>query len=136
MPVFGSVQCSVNIADQRALGGAVARGAARGMGIVGKRPLANAAWRFAERPRGDYAEVYWERIQSLRPLLQDAHWPSVALRFSAFSPGVSSVIAGTKSIDNLAANVAIVCEGPLSNELAGTVRDWFLQSDRDWRGQI
>jgi aryl-alcohol dehydrogenase-like predicted oxidoreductase len=134
--LFGSIQCSVNLADQRALGGAIPRAAARGMGVIGKRPLANAPWRFATRPHGDYAEVYWERLQSLRSRLEGVDWPSVALRFSAFAPGVSVVIAGTKSGANLEQNVGIVAEGPLEPELVATIRAWFAAEDRDWRGQI
>jgi aryl-alcohol dehydrogenase-like predicted oxidoreductase len=136
VPLFGSIQCSVNIADQRALGGAIPRGGARGLGVIGKRPLANAAWRFGERPHGDYAEVYWERLQSLQPRLEGADWANVALRFSAFAPGVSVVIAGTKSVPNLEANVAIVRQGPLDPELVAMLRAWFAAEDRDWRGQI
>ncbi len=37
---FGSVQCSVNVCDQRSL----TLVAARGLGVVAKRPLANAPW--------------------------------------------------------------------------------------------
>jgi aryl-alcohol dehydrogenase-like predicted oxidoreductase len=134
--VFGSVQCSVNLADQRSLGGALVRASARGMGIVGKRPLANAPWRFAERPRGDYAEVYWERLQSLREEMGDVAWPDLALRFSAFAPGVSTVIVGTKSVENLRANAAIVARGAIAPEIAERIRAWFTRVGRDWQGQV
>jgi aryl-alcohol dehydrogenase-like predicted oxidoreductase len=133
---FGSVQCSVNLADQRSLGGAIARASARGMGVVGKRPLANAAWRFPDRPRGDYAEVYWERLQSLAADLRNPDWPNLALRFSAFAPGVGSVVVGTKSIENLRRNAAIVAEGPLPERLFDNLRQWFRIHGRDWRGEI
>jgi aryl-alcohol dehydrogenase-like predicted oxidoreductase len=136
VPLFGSVQCSVNLADQRSLGGAIARASARGMGVVGKRPLANAPWRFPERPRGDYAEVYWERLESLRAELGDVDWPSVALRFSAFAPGVSTVIAGTRSVANLRANAAIVALGPLSPDVTRRIRAWFDRVGGAWRGEI
>jgi aryl-alcohol dehydrogenase-like predicted oxidoreductase len=139
-PSFGSVQCSVNLADQRSLSGAIARARERGLGVIGKRPIANAAWRFTERPRGDYAEVYWERLQSLLPTLRshdpNAAWGELALRFSAFAPGVSSVIVGTKSLDHLRANVAIVGQGPNAATVDESFRAWFRASDRDWVGQV
>jgi aryl-alcohol dehydrogenase-like predicted oxidoreductase len=135
-PVFGSVQCSVNLADQRSLGGALVRAAARGLGVVGKRPLANAPWRFAERPRGDYAEVYWERLQSLKSEVGEVDWPSLALRFSAFAPGVSTVIVGTKSVENLKSNSALVAKGALAPELVEKLRAWFLRVGNDWQGQV
>jgi aryl-alcohol dehydrogenase-like predicted oxidoreductase len=133
---FGSVQCSVNIADQRSLGGAIVRASERGMGVVGKRPLANAAWRFEERPRGDYAEVYWERLQSLAADLRNPDWPNLALRFSAFAPGVSVAIFGSKSVENLRRNAAIVAEGPLPAPVFENLRQWFRTHDRGWRGEI
>ena len=139
-PSFGSLQCSVNLANQRSLDAAVARAAARGMGVIAKRPLANVAWRFAERPRGDYAEVYWERLQSLLPSLR-AHepvgaWADLALRFSAFAPGVTSVIVGTRNLEHVRANVAVVESGPLSPQVTDSFRAWFRANDRDWVGQV
>jgi aryl-alcohol dehydrogenase-like predicted oxidoreductase len=137
---FGSIQCSVNLADQRSLDGAIARASSRGLGVIGKRPLANVAWRFDARPQGDYAEVYWERLQSLLPTLR-AHepvkaWADMALRFSAFAPGVSSVIVGTKSVDHVRANVAMVESGALNARIEESFRAWFRAHDRDWIGQV
>ncbi len=132
---FGSLQCSVNLADQRALDGAIARSAPT-LGVIGKRPLMNAAWRFRERPIGDYAEVYWERFQGLRARLGERDWASLALRFAAFAPGVSSVIVGTRSLDNLRANVNALAAGPLEESLVEEIRGWFRESDGDWVGQI
>jgi aryl-alcohol dehydrogenase-like predicted oxidoreductase len=48
--LFGGVQCSVNVADQRALDRALPLAAARGLGVLAKRPLANGAWREPVRP--------------------------------------------------------------------------------------
>jgi aryl-alcohol dehydrogenase-like predicted oxidoreductase len=138
MPIFGAIQCSVNIADQRSIApdGAIARASGRGLGVIGKRPIANAAWRFHARPHGDYAEAYWERLESLRPELGDVDWLSLALRFSAFAPGVSSVIVGTGKIENLKRNAEIVEAGPLSDDVIARVRGWFARNDRGWRGEV
>jgi aryl-alcohol dehydrogenase-like predicted oxidoreductase len=137
---FGSIQCSVNLADQRSLDGAIARASQRGIGVIGKRPLANMAWRFDERPRGDYAEVYWERLQSLLPSLRAEEpvkaWADMALRFSAFARGVASVIVGTRNIDHVRANVAVVESGALSPRIEESFRAWFRANDRDWTGQV
>jgi aryl-alcohol dehydrogenase-like predicted oxidoreductase len=133
---FGSIQCSVNLVEQRVLSGAIATAAARGLGVIGKRPLFNAAWRFRERPIGDYAEPYWERFQSLRERMGDRNWPEVALRFAAFASGVSSVIVGTRNLANLRANAAALERGPLEEDLVGELRRWFRESDRGWAGQI
>jgi aryl-alcohol dehydrogenase-like predicted oxidoreductase len=130
----------VNLADQRALDGAVATASGRTMGVIGKRPLANAAWRFRDRPSGDYAEVYWERLQSLLPTVRahdpEASWAELALRFSAFAPGVSSVIVGTRSLEHLRGNVAHVERGPNAARVDASFRAWFRANDRDWVGQV
>jgi len=59
----------------------------RNMGVIAKRPIANAAWRHAVNP-GGYPQTYWERLQKLRydflrgDVKQAA---SIALRSSAAS---------------------------------------------------
>ena len=42
---FGSVQCSVNMADQYAVARGLAAAQQAGLGVIAKRPLANACWR-------------------------------------------------------------------------------------------
>jgi aryl-alcohol dehydrogenase-like predicted oxidoreductase len=128
---FGSIQCSVNLVDQRSLALPL-----QALGVIGKRPLMNAAWRFAERPVGDYAEIYWERFQGLRARLGERDWGNLALRFAAFAPGVSSVIVGTRRLDHLRKNVAALEDGPLEAALVEEIRSWFRENDRDWIGQI
>jgi aryl-alcohol dehydrogenase-like predicted oxidoreductase len=144
--VIGSVQCSVNVADQAALGGAIARGASRGLGVIGKRPLANAAWRFAQRPHGDPAdgasarstpEVYWQRLRAMAIAPPDGMtWAEMALRFSAFAPGVSSVIAGSRSLAHVRENAAIVGKGALPAGVVDEVRGAFAREGAGWRGEI
>ena len=63
---FDTVQISVNIADQEAIELVLPRAAARGMGVIVKRPIANAAWRHGKQPPGDwYTRPYWDRLQAL-----------------------------------------------------------------------
>lgn len=133
---FGAVQCSVNVCDQRALDGAVPRAHERGVGVIGKRPIANAPWRFDQRPRGDYAETYWTRLAAMDLDVPREEWPDVALRFSAHAPCVSSVIVGTKRLEHLEADVAILEKGALSPEMAARLRDAFRAHDDGWRGEI
>jgi aryl-alcohol dehydrogenase-like predicted oxidoreductase len=134
--MFGALMCSVNLVDQRALDGAIADAARRGMGVIGKRPLANACWRFSARPVDDYGETYWCRMITLREKLGHADWPNLAVRFAAFAPGVSSIVVGTRNLEHLAACAAAVAEGPLAPALSDEIRGWFRAHDRDWTGQI
>ncbi|MGZ4662770.1 MAG: aldo/keto reductase, partial [Arthrobacter sp.] len=52
---FGAIETSVNIADQWNLRNVLGRRS--GQGVIAKRPIANAPWRFSERPTGHYAEL-------------------------------------------------------------------------------
>lgn len=133
---FGSVEASVNLCDQRVIDADLPIAAARGLGVIAKRPLANAPWRFAERPVGDYAEVYWERLRAMGIEPGDLAWDDLALRFAAFQPGVSTSIVGTASVEHLLKNAAQIARGPLPAAIAQAIRAAFSQHDRDWIGQV
>ncbi len=133
---FGSLETSLNICDQRVIERGLALAQQRGLGVIVKRPVANAPWRFAERPVGDYAEVYWERWQALELQRGDLEWQELALRFSAYLPGVHSCIVGTSSLDHLRHNVALVERGPLPAATVAAVRAAFQAHDHDWVGQV
>ena len=133
---FGVIETSVNLFDQRGIDTVVAEAVRRGMGVIAKRPLGNAPWRFAERPHGHYAEVYWERMHAMAMTPGQLSWDELALRFAAFQPGVAAAIAGTARLDHLIQHVAVVQEGPLPDLLVADLRDRFRTHDRDWAGRI
>ena len=133
---FGSFETSVNICDQRVLETVIPNAAKAGLGVIAKRPIANAPWRYATRPVGDYCETYWERLQTMKLEPEGLPWDEFALRFSAFAPGVSSAIVGTSSLENLARNVEIVGKGALDSEVVARVRAAFKTHDHNWIGQI
>lgn len=134
--VFGAVQSSVNLADQRSLREVLPVAARNGLGVVAKRPLANAPWRHAERPSGVYGETYWERLREmgLEPDVDD--WTGTALRFSAFSPGVSTAIVGTSSPANLEAAAAAVARGPLPDAERQRWEAAFAGHAGEWIGEV
>ena len=133
---FGSLETSVNICDQRVLEKVIPNAAQAGLGIIAKRPIANAPWRYSERPVGNYCETYWERLQTMKLESEGLDWNEFALRFSAFAPGVSSAIVGTSSLTNLARNVEIVEKGALSSDSEARVRAAFKMHDQGWVGQV
>lgn len=133
---FGAIETSVNVCDQRVLEKQLPMATTRGLGIIAKRPLANAPWRFQNRPVGNYAETYWERFRRMNIDPGDLPWDELALRFAVYSPGVSTAIVGTASIENLERNIILANRGPLPDEIVTTVRDSFGRHDRDWLGQI
>ena len=100
---FGSFQTSVNICDQRSVRDILPAALARrpGLGIIAKRPMANGFWRFPTRPAGDYSETYWRRAQAmgLSTAPGGLAWDEFAVRYAAYAPGVSTIIAGTGSME-------------------------------------
>ncbi|MFF1381965.1 aldo/keto reductase [Arthrobacter sp. NPDC058288] len=134
--VFGALQSSVNLADQRSRSEVLPAAAGQGLGIVAKRPLANAPWRYAERPAGEYGETYWERLRrmGIEPGTDD--WQGTALRFSAFSPGVSTAIVGTSQVRNLEAAAAAVERGPLPDAERRRWEDAFAPHALAWAGEV
>jgi aryl-alcohol dehydrogenase-like predicted oxidoreductase len=121
---FGSIETSVNIADQWSLRHIVGRRPE--LGVIAKRPIANAAWRFAERPVGNYAELYWERLGKLGYDPGELSWTELALRFTAFAPGVHAAIVGTAKVANLRRNLEVAARGPLPPAV-------LAQLDGTWR---
>ncbi|BCW72713.1 aldo/keto reductase [Arthrobacter sp. NicSoilB8] len=134
--VFGAVQSSVNLADQRSLREVLPVAARNGLGVVAKRPLANAPWRHADRPAGVYGETYWDRLgeMGLEPEADD--WPGTALRFSVFSPGVSTAIVGTSQPANLETAAAAVARGPLPDAERQRWEAAFAGHAGEWAGEV
>lgn len=133
---FASVEASVNVCDQASLDGALREAAARGVGVIAKRPLANAPWRFETRPVGDYAETYWERLRAMALDPSPLAWDELSLRFSAWAPGVSACIVGTARLEHLERAVEVVARGPLPDEAASRVRAGFARYGAGWRGEV
>ena len=133
---FRVVEASVNVCDQRVLDQLAPEIVRRGMGLIAKRPLANAPWRFQERPVGQYVEPYWERYRAMGLDGGGIAEDEQALRFAAFAPGVSVAIAGTASLDNLSRNVEMVERGALPDARVAELRSAFKTSDREWVGQV
>ena len=134
--LFGAVQCSVSVVDQAALDGAIAQAAARGIGVLGKRALGNAPWRFDARPpEPDVAEA-WDRFQALRPDAGGLGWPALFTRFAAFAPGVSAVLVGTASLAHLREAAGAVEQGPLDPARLASLRGAFAVAGRGWSGRV
>ncbi len=132
---FGSIQTSINIADQKNLNRLLPTAKEKGLGVIAKRPAANSPWRFSEQPVGNYAEQYWLRLKKMN-LLQREGLQETALRFAAYTWGVDTIIVGTGNIKHLEENIRIVEKGPLPTEEYNNIRDLFLDNDKNWIGQV
>ncbi len=129
---FDVIECSVNICDQRSIAWQVESASKRGMGVIAKRPIANAPWRFAEVPLGDYAEEYWWRWKTMNINRQGLEKLETAIRFAAFTKGVSSCIVGTSREDHLLQTLNAVKKGALPDDLYRHIRAAFHSNDPGW----
>ncbi|NNM53261.1 MAG: aldo/keto reductase [Spirochaetales bacterium] len=110
---------------------------ADGRGFIAKRPLGNAPWRFDQRPVGNYAETYWERMTTMGLLNEKGFQRgNTALRFAAFTPGVTSAIAGTGNQAHFDEQLAWLNDGPLAPAEYEHYRDLFRTHGRDWRSEV
>jgi aryl-alcohol dehydrogenase-like predicted oxidoreductase len=137
---FDTLQISVSIADQEAIELVLPKAAALGMGVIVKRPIANAAWRHGKQPPSDwYTRPYWDRLQALnydfiRRGAENAG--EVALRFTLGTPGVTTAIVGTTRVERIAQNIAHAGAGPLPNTEYEAIRArWRAVAPADWIGQ-
>jgi aryl-alcohol dehydrogenase-like predicted oxidoreductase len=137
---FDTLQTSINVADQQVLDGALPEAAARGMGVIAKRPIANAAWQHAQQPANNYHVEYWRRLSELKFPFQRLAMDeavSVALRFTLSQPGVHTAIVGTTKPGRWAQNAALLGAGPLSADELGSIRArWREVAPASWVGMI
>jgi aryl-alcohol dehydrogenase-like predicted oxidoreductase len=133
---FGGIETSVNLVDQRAIERALPATGERGLGVIAKRPAANAPWRFAERPAASDIALYWERWRALGLDPGSYDWTELSLRFAAWQDGVHCAIVGTSRLEHLRRNVEQVAKGPLPAETMAAIRAAFRAQGAGWEGQI
>jgi aryl-alcohol dehydrogenase-like predicted oxidoreductase len=142
--VFDTLQTSINIADQEAIELTIPVAREKGIGVIAKRPIANAAWRFniASAENGSppsYWEPYLERLKQLDYdfLKSELHQSiATALRFTLSIEGVSTAIVGTKKPDRWQQNAKLLTNGSLGKEEFDSIRErWRAVAQPDWVGQ-
>jgi aryl-alcohol dehydrogenase-like predicted oxidoreductase len=137
---FDTLQISVSIADQEAIDGAIAEAARLGMGIIAKRPIANAVW---VKPAGggldSYFRPYRDRLKRLdydflKAPVRDS--VATALRFTLSVPGVHTAIVGTTQPGRWQHNAEAVDSGLLPKTDYDAIRErWRAVAKRTWVGQ-
>ena len=137
--VFDALQISVNIADQQGIDFTIPMAIERNMGIIAKRPIANAAWLTPDLPKNEYGYPYFERLQTLKyDFLQSGAATSIAtaLRFTLSVPGVDTAIVGTAHPERYVQNADMVAVGNLSDDEYQAIRGlWEERADQHWAVQ-
>jgi aryl-alcohol dehydrogenase-like predicted oxidoreductase len=138
---FDALQTSISIADQEAIELIVPLAHKKQMGVIAKRPIANAAWKTGHKPIQGYHHEYWERLRKLNyEFLRNADLEKtigIALRFTLSVPGVHTAIVGTKKPERWHENSKLLEAGPLSEAEFHAIRHrWEEYAPRIWIGQI
>jgi aryl-alcohol dehydrogenase-like predicted oxidoreductase len=142
---FDTLQTSLSIADQEAIDLTLPAARERGMGVIVKRPIANAVWRTGQPPENGYHLPYWERLQKLDyDFLRGDRGDSgdlresvgIALRFTLGIPGVHTAIVGTTKPGRWRENAALLEAGPLPEPLFQAIRArWKGAAEPGWTGR-
>ncbi|MDQ6622251.1 MAG: aldo/keto reductase [Verrucomicrobiota bacterium] len=137
---FDTLQTSLSIADQEPIELTIPPARERQMGVIAKRPIANAAWKSGHKPIDSYQHPYWDRLKKLhydfirdRSLEQSvAH----ALRFTLSVPGVQTAIVGTTKPERWQENAQLIAAGMLSEDEFNAIRErWDDIASSTWVGQ-
>lgn len=122
-PDIAVVEASVNFVDHANIQTLLPLTQEHNVGVIAKRPIANAAWKPLEQQQGtykNYAKNYHERFEATGLTLEDLgleadglDWATVALRFTLSQPGVHTAIIGTTNADNARRNLKAASQGPL-----------------------
>ncbi len=148
LPDIAVLETSISLADQMNIDAVLPVTRKNDVGVLAKRPLANAAWKQRDQQPGfykDYAAPYYERMEKMQlkpsqlgfPDDGNDAWLEMALRFTLSQEGLHTAIIGTTSIDHVTTNIAAANKGPLPPEMVRQIRETFRNADPDgtWTAQ-
>ncbi|HET6251825.1 MAG TPA: aldo/keto reductase [Tepidisphaeraceae bacterium] len=144
-PDIAVLQTSISIADQINIHKALPIAQKHNVGVMAKRPIANAAWKHADAQQGlykNYAQTYHDRLKAMKlnpadlGFAADA-WAEIAMRFTLSQSGVHVAIIGTTNPDNAESNLASAKKGPLPADVIAKIEAAFRAADPQgkWAGQ-
>ena len=133
---FDTLQTSVNVAEQEPLTLTLPLAAEREIGVIAKRPIANAAMA-QQQSRGGYGYEYGRRLQKLDyDFIKRRDAVATSLRFTLSVPGVHTAIVGTTRPGRFEENARHLEAGKLSAAEVKAIRArWSEVAERSWVGQ-
>ncbi len=144
------IETSISICDQANIDNVLPVARRNNVGVLAKRPIANAAWKNSAEQRGmyvDYAKTYSERLAKMSITPADlgfpgdvgAAWSEIALRFTLFQPGLTTAIVGTTKASNVERNLEALSKGALPEKVVSELRAAFRSAEtaagEPWPGQ-
>lgn len=138
---FDTLQTSISIADQEPVELTVPLAKEREMGVIAKRPIANAVWRNDSLPEDAYHHEYWNRIQELQyDFLEGNMSESVAraVSFTLSVEGVHTAIVGTTKPSRWQENADNLEQIDFSEKDFQRIRERWqeISEGKDWKGQV
>lgn len=142
LPDVAVIETSVNICDQANIDLVLPVAREHDVGVIAKRPIANAAWKERFDQPGfyaDYASPYSERLSLMKLTASKLGfdgdpgevWPEIALRFTLSFDDVRTAIIGTTNPAHVRRNLAAVEKGPLPAETVARIREAFRAAEAD-----
>ncbi len=117
---FGGVQASFNVVDT-ANAETLYRAADLGIGVLVKRPLANAVWRFDSEPEAPDQRAYWTRWRALGASDFGIAPEALAIRFALGHPAATACLIGTSKPANLERAIDAASLGPLPDDVVAAI---------------
>ena len=138
--LFDTLQTTFNLVDQRARIKLFPRAESKGMGIIIKRPIANAAWGAQFAPiygASSSADEYFQRAKAMSRLGSIPGAPAdriqLALGFVFAHREVDTAIVGTRNSVHLQTNIGEVEKGiNLTTQTIEELNSRFEEMDDDW----
>ncbi len=141
--LFDTLQTTFNLVDQRARYGLFDKAKAAGVGIILKRPIANAMWGRGALPDDYYnagdgvGDELVERARGMAALGPIPGAPddpiALALGFVLAHPEVDTAIVGTRSLEHMLANIEIVEKQlPIPGQVVDELHRRFDRLGGDW----
>jgi len=128
---FGAVQATLSIVDRHNRP-TLAIAKSRGMGVVAKRALANAPWRWSDAPEARDQAENWRRWRSLALELGDADPMQVFLRWVVHHTEVHCVLVGTRRLERLERALEAVEAGPLESDVVQHLATRWAREGTTW----
>ena len=133
---FDTLQTSFNLVEQKALHSGLFEAVQKqNMGVIVKRPIANASWG-ADKSPSDYADTYWQRAAEMK---QDGALPDfgldrilIALGFTFAHDPVDVAIVGTRNPDHMRSNIELLDKLPLDSSVIDALHRRFEEVGMEW----